>query len=111
MFTRLNHLNITLSYKAVLQVVSEIGDRYLIPLQRWLASGKCVQFIEDNVDKEIRVIRSDNQAKFHHMYSMIAVKACIPPPIVDHFTCVDLEQIPISTFLPSVTDIQSLRRK
>ncbi len=114
MFTRLNHLNITLSYKAVLQVVSEIGDRHLIPLQRWLESGECVQFIGDNVDKRksVRDIRSDNQAKLHHMYvySMIAVKARIPPPIVDHFTPVDLEQVPISTFLPSVTDIQKLRR-
>jgi hypothetical protein len=83
-------------------VVSEIGDRHLIPLQRWLESGECVQFIGDNVDKRklVRDIRSDNQAKLH-MYSMIAVKARIPPPTVDHFTPVDLEQVPISTFLAS----------
>ena len=43
------------------------------------------------------------------MYSMIAVKARIPPPTIDHFTPVDIEQIPIST-LPSVTDIQKRRR-
>lgn len=44
------------------------------------------------------------------MYSMIAVKTHIPPPMVDHFTPVDLEQVSISTFIPSVTDIQSLRQ-
>ena len=111
-FTRLNHLNITLSYKAVLQIVSEIGECHLIPLQRWLEAGECVQFIGDNVDKRksVRDVKSDSQAKLHHMYSMIAVKARIPPPTVDRFTPIDLEKIPISTFLPSISDIQSLRR-
>ena len=103
---------ITLSYKAVLQIVSEIGERHLIPLQRWLEAGEYVQFIADNVDKRksVRDVRSDSQAKLHHMYSMIAVKARIPPPTVDRFTPIDLEKIPISTFLPSISDIQSLRR-
>ena len=66
---------ITLSYKAVLQIVSEIGERHLIPLQRWLEAGEYVQFIADNVDKRksVRDVRSDSQAKLHHMYSMIAV--------------------------------------
>ena len=111
-FTRLNHLNITLSYKAVLQIVSEIGERHLIPLQRWLEAGEYVQFIADDVDKRksVRDVRSDSQAKLHHMYSMIAVKARITPPTVDRFTPIDLEKIPISTFLPSISDIQSLRR-
>ena len=110
-FTRLNHLNITLSCKAVLQIVSEIGERHLIPLQRWLEAGEYVQFIADNVDKRksVRDVRSDSQAKLHHMYSMIAVKARMPPP-TDRFTPIDLEKIPISTFLPSISDIQSLRR-
>ena len=111
-FTRLNHLNITLSYKAVPQIVSEIGECHLIPLQRRLEAGEYVQFIADNVDKRksVRDVRSDSQAKLHHMYSMIAVKARIPPPTVDRFTPIDLEKIPISTFLPSISDIQSLRR-
>ena len=111
-FTRLNHLNITLLYKAVLQIVSEIGECHLIPLQRRLEAGEYVQFIADNVDKRksVRDVRSDSQAKLHHMYSMIAVKARIPPPTVDRFTPIDLEKIPISTFLPSISDIQSLRR-
>ena len=110
-FTRLNHLNITLLYKDVLQIVSEIGERHLIPLQRWL-EAEYVQFIADNVDKRksVRDVRSDSQAKLHHMYSMIAVKARIPPPTVDRFTLIDLEKIPISTFLPSISDIQSLWR-
>ena len=60
-------------------------------------------------EKDVRDIRSDNQEKLHHMYSMIAVKAHIPPPTVDRFTPIDLELVPISTFLPSITDIQSLR--
>ena len=111
-FTRLNHLNITLSYKAVLQIVSEIGERHLIPLQRWLEAGEYVQIIADNVDKRksVRDVRSDSQAKLHHMNSMIAVKARIPPPTVDRFTPIVLEKIAISTFLPSISDIQSLRR-
>ena len=50
-------------------------------------------------ENRFRDPRSDNQANLHHMYSMIAVKARIPPPTVDHFTPVDLEQVPISTFL------------
>ena len=40
------HFNITLSYKAVLQILSEIGERHLIPLQRWLEEGEYVQFID-----------------------------------------------------------------
>ena len=86
-FTRLNHLNITLSYKVVLQnlIVTEKGERHLIPLQRWLKKGERVQLIGDNVHKRKSVtdIRSDSQANLHNMYSMIA---CIPPPRVDRFT-------------------------
>ena len=41
----------------------------------------------------MRDVRSDSQAKLHHMYSMIAVKAHIPPPTVDRFTPIDLEKI------------------
>ena len=107
MFTLLNHLNITLSYKAVLQMVSEIGECHLIPLRRWLEAGECAQlFIGDNVDKRksVRDIRSDSQAPHVHGQSTHT------PPTVDRFTPIDLEKISISTFLPSITDIQSLRR-
>ena len=41
---------------------------------------------------------------------MIAVKACIPPPTADDLPPLTVKKIIISTFLPSITDIQSLRR-
>ena len=69
MYTGLNHPNITLSYKGVLQIVSKIDECHLITLQRWLEAEECVKFIGDNVDKKksVRDIRSDSQAKLHHV--------------------------------------------
>ena len=102
-FTRLNHLNITLLYKDVLQTVSEIGERHLIPLQRWLEAGEYVQFIADNVDKRksVRDVRSDSQAKLHHMYSMIAVKArkhaYLHPQLID-LPSLTLKKFPFQPF-------------
>ena len=112
-YTRLNHMNITLSYTAVLKVVTELSKRHLIPLQKWLNEKATIQFLGDNVDKRksVRDVRSDNHAILHHMFSMIAIKARVsPPPVVETFSPVPLNTVPISTFLPSIDNTTMLRR-
>ena len=47
----LNHVNVCLSYSAVLHLVTEISKCNVLPLKHWLAEGAVVKFIGDNVNK------------------------------------------------------------
>ena len=68
-YTRLNHLNVTLSYSAVLKCVHEISKRHAAPIYRWLQNGCPVKFVSDNVDKKkgVRDLLSDNRGEMKHM--------------------------------------------
>ena len=70
-----------------------------------------IQFAGDNVSKRKSVwdIRSDNQAKLHHMYSMIAIKTRVTPLLtMSKVSPVALDSVPVSTFLPSLDDVKAL---
>ena len=58
-YTRLNHLNVSLSYNATLAAVTEVSKLHKVPLQQWIAEGVTFKFVGDNVDKskEVRDIR------------------------------------------------------
>ena len=96
----------------MLKSVTEVSKHHLDPLHRWLNEKATIQFVGDNVSKKksTRDTRSDNQAKLHHMYSMIAIKARVtPPPMIPDFSPVSLDSVPVSNFLPSTEDITVLR--
>ena len=61
MYTRLNHLNVALSYIAVLKLVNDISERHRAPIERWIREEASLKFVGDNVDKKrgVRYIRSD----------------------------------------------------
>ena len=48
-FTRLNHLNITVSYNAVLKLALEIGKLNEVPIKEWIKSNEAFKFVGDNV--------------------------------------------------------------
>ena len=54
-FTRLNHLDITLSYSAVLKLVLAISKLNEVPLHRWIESKAAIKFIGDNVNVAVGV--------------------------------------------------------
>lgn len=72
---RLNHLNITISYSAVLRLALAISKLNEVPIQRWIET-------QDNVDVSVGVrdIRSDHAKQLHHMFSVLVVKSRISPP-------------------------------
>ena len=72
MYTRLNHLNVTLSYTAVLGLVTQISGT---PLKKWIDDGDLFKFVGDNVDKTRGDIRSDHHSQMINMFSLIAVKS------------------------------------
>ena len=111
-FTRLNHLNITVSYNAVLKLALEIGKLNEVPIKEWIKSNEAFKFVGDNVDVSIGVrdIRSDHLKHLCHMFSMLAVKSRIPPP--QHNVCIlprSLRHATIACFLPKESDISSVR--
>ena len=91
-YTRLNHLNVTLSYSAVLKLVGDISKRHKAPIERWIREGASVKFIGDNVDKKrgVRDLRSDHHGEVKHMYSMLGVKPRVKPSPVSHFLPPDI---------------------
>ena len=111
-YTRFNHLNITICYNTLLKIVDEISKHHLKPLSKWLQEGAYVKFVGDNVDKKqtVRDIRSDHHSTLHHMYSMLAIKArAIPPPPSSPFVQPKLTVFPAQTFLPTPSDVHQLK--
>ena len=51
-YTRLDHLNVTLSYTAVLKLINDISERHRAPIERWMQEGASFKFVGDNVDKK-----------------------------------------------------------
>lgn len=60
-FTLLNHLNITISYNAMLKLALEISKLNEVPIKEWIKSNEHFKFIGDNVDVSmgVRDIRYD----------------------------------------------------
>ena len=110
-YTRLNHLNVALSYNTVLKLVNNISERHKAPLERWIKEGASFKFVGDNVDKKrgMRDIRSDHRGELKHMYSLPAVKARVqPPPPVPRFSPPDLGSHEVSHFLPTESDLSAI---
>ena len=82
MYTRLNHLSLTLSYTATLKIIQQVSELRKVPISEWLEEGALVKFVGDNVDKKkgVRDVRSDHQSKMHNMYSLLAVKGRVAVP-------------------------------
>ena len=83
MFARLNHLNITVSYTAMLKLASAISELNEVPLCQWIESKAAIKFIGDNVDvlKGVRDIRSDHLKHLCHMYSILVAKIHLLPVV------------------------------
>ena len=110
-YLHLNHVNVCLSYSAVLRLVTEISKRNVLPLQRWLAEGAVVKFVGDNVNKTrgVRDIRSDHHSVMKHMFSVLVTKLRVTIPVVETFTPPVLSSEPLSSFLPSSADVHAIQ--
>ena len=110
--TRLNYMNVTISYTAVMKLITGISEQHKAPIEKWVNEGTIFQFVGDNVDKTVGVrdIRTDQRSTLVHMYSLLAVRARVdpPPPIFD-FIPPDLTKIAVSYFLPNQADVDALR--
>ena len=111
MYTRLNHLNISLSYNGTLAAVTEVSTLHKVPLQQWIAQGVPFKFVGDNVDKKkgVRDIRVDHQAELQHMYSMLAVRSRVPSPLDGRSSIDSFATLQVSAFLPTIHDIRAIQ--
>ena len=103
-YTRLNHLNVCLSYNATLTLIQDISKDHTLPLQKWIEDGVIFKFWSDNVDKKrkVRDIRSDHQGDMLHMYSILVGKSRTPEKSLAHTGVVaSLKSQCSSSFLPS----------
>lgn len=111
-YKRLNYLNVSLSYNAVLRIVTNISKHHTVPFDNWLKEGSFVKFVGDNVDKTVGVrdIRSDHHGELKHMYSLLVVKARVqPPPPNENFVPLPLATCTHSEFLPTPSELESIK--
>ena len=47
-YSRLNHLSVTISYCAVLKLVTKISKLHQGPINAWIGEGACFKFVGDN---------------------------------------------------------------
>ena len=111
-WTQLNHMNVTLSYSAILKRINEISKQHTKVMDEWLREGAFVKFVGDNVDKQcnVRDIRSDHHGELRHMFSLLAIKARISPPApLPEFSPPSLMSHHIDCFLPSREDMNVIQ--
>ncbi len=112
MYTRLNHLNVTLSYTAVLGLITRISEKHSTPIKKWIDDGACFKFVGDNVDKTrgVRDIRSDHHSQMKNMYSLIAVKSrANGPSPLSQFNPPDISKDNPLKYLPNESDVRAIK--
>ena len=79
------------------------------PIEKWIREGASFKFVSDNVEKKrgVRDIRSDHHGELKHMYSLLAVKACVKPPVF-HFVLPHVGSHQVSHFLPTDSDFSTI---
>lgn len=111
-YSRLNHLSVTLSYCAVLKLVTKISKLHKRPIEAWISEGACFKFVGDNVAKKkgVRDIRSDHHGELVQMYSLLAVKGRVKGPSpVSTFSPLNLDSLKVTHFLPTMSDIEAIQ--
>ena len=84
-------------------------------MDKWLSEGAFVKFVGDNVDKQfnVRDIRSDHHGQLRHMFSLLVIKARIPPPppaSLPELPTQSLTSANVDCFLPSLEDMKVVQR-
>ena len=108
--SRLNHLNLCVSYTATLRLMDELNESHIVPLEKWIEEGVVFKFWGDNVDKQMKVrdLRSDNCGQPVHMFSLVAGRSRTPALELPH-SGGSLESIDILIFLPSNRDTSAMK--
>ena len=111
-YTRLNHVNATISYTATIHTVDIISKQCKIPIDLWVKEGHDFKFVGDNIDKKkgVRDIRVDYQGELKHMFSMLAVRSRVPSHLAPSGPCLDLASLPFSVLLPTSHEIQEIQK-
>ena len=112
MYSRLNHLNICLSYSSTLHLIDELSKKHMVPLEKWIKDGAVVKYWGDNVNKKqkVRDYRSDHGGKMIHMFSIMVGLSRTPAPELPHIGHLStLDETPLEFFLPSSDDVQSVK--
>lgn len=112
----MNHVNVCISYPALLNTLNVLSQKYDAPIKQWISDGESFKFVGDNLDKKIGVrdVRVDNQPQMLHMYSLVAVKSRINHTALS--TCTDAADTrPLTSFdpdhfLPLLSEVNSVKQ-
>ena len=102
-----------MSYSAVLQLVEKISLLHAVPLEQWISDGTIFKFWGDNVDKkkQVRDVRSDNQGKMVHMYSLLVGRSRVPGTSLSCTGQVaELSSMLPTSFLPNQNDVHCMKK-
>ena len=113
-YTRLNHVNMCVSYSSTLRLMDQVSKLHTIPISKWIENGEVIKFWDDNVDRKQRVrdMRADNQGKMMHMFSMLVGRSRTPAPHLSHVSQVlEISQAKHEGFLPGVEDARKVHVK
>ena len=111
-YGRLNHLKVCVSYPATLKLMDKVSKMHSVPLKKWIEDGVVFKFWGDNVDKtrKVRDLRSDNQGKVLHMFSMLVGRSHTPAPQFSHVGQLSkVTEVPSELFLPTCDDVNKVK--
>ena len=112
-YSRLNHLNLCVSYNAILKLMDDLSLNHSVPLQKWIEQGVVFKFWGDNVDKQRRVcdLRSNNTGQMVHMFSILVGRSRTPAPELLHIggEISVLDRLSTQSFFPSISDVGEVK--
>ena len=81
-WTQLNHINVTISYDAILNRVNKISLHHTKVMDKWLSEGAFVKLVGDNVSVmyETSGVITTGNLDTCSAYTVLAIKARISPP-------------------------------
>jgi len=112
-YNRLKHVGVCVSYTATLKLVGDVSQIHTVPLQQWIKDDVIFKFWGDNVDKKrnVRDVRSGNQATMLHMYSLLVGRSRIPGIGLSRVGQVaKLSSLPTESFLPTLSDVNAVKK-
>lgn len=111
-FSRLNHIGITISYNAILKVIASVSKSHVDPMKELIASSKTIKYVGDNLDthRGVRDIRSDHRGRMANLYSLVLVCGRIcDSSLSTTGTTGDLRQCSAGSFLPTKDDVRKMK--
>ncbi|KAL5471210.1 hypothetical protein EMCRGX_G029301 [Ephydatia muelleri] len=111
-WTQLNHINVTISYDAILNRVNKISLHHTKVMDKWLREGAFVKLVGDNVDKQCNA-RISPPAPLPQFSPprLVSLKVdCFSHPVITFMKVVQSDMLVARILCDNIKDLRQLKK-